>query len=234
MSTICCALTDRGTSRTIRYGSVCRPTLCPNRALIKDEINWAKVSFTFDPPRGPAHDEALPELRILRDEPLVERSDGPPRGQVDHSVRLHIRNHRDVLEEVRQGLGAPAESAVPGPEEPELAELRDDLVEVHALQVAKRPTPTHRRVCRVERSEPLRHRDGNELVREDGAVVLPDHEVLELFGQGPPGNRRRLRDILLGGREDHAVPGLADPVTGATDPLDEEGDFSRGVVLGHA
>ena len=180
-----------------------------------------------EPPRGPAHDEALPELRILRDEPLVEGSDGPPRGQVDHSVRLHVRNHRDVLEEVRQGVGAPAESAVPGPEEPELAELGDDLVEVHALQVAKRPTPTHRRVRRVERSEPLGHRDGHELVREDGAVVLPDHEVLDLFGQGPPGDRRRLRDIVLVGREDHTVRGLADPVTGAPDPLDEAGDLSR-------
>src|SRR5207253_1081945 len=49
ISTICCGFTDRGTSRTIRYGSVCSPTLCPNRALTRDEISWARVSFTFEP-----------------------------------------------------------------------------------------------------------------------------------------------------------------------------------------
>src|SRR5438309_10882975 len=49
ISTICCGFRDRGTSRTIRYGSVCKPTLCPNRALTREEISSANVSFTFEP-----------------------------------------------------------------------------------------------------------------------------------------------------------------------------------------
>src|SRR5881397_1325108 len=49
ISTTCCGFTDRGTSRTIRYGSVCTPTLCPKRALMSDEMSWARVSFTLEP-----------------------------------------------------------------------------------------------------------------------------------------------------------------------------------------
>src|SRR5437899_768972 len=49
ISMTCCGFTDRGTSRTIRYGSVCTPTLCPNRALMSDEMSCARVSLTFDP-----------------------------------------------------------------------------------------------------------------------------------------------------------------------------------------
>src|SRR3989441_823375 len=49
ISMTCCGFTDRGTSSTIRYGSVCTPTLCPNRALMSDEMSCARVSFTFDP-----------------------------------------------------------------------------------------------------------------------------------------------------------------------------------------
>src|SRR5207244_971068 len=93
------------------------------------------------PPRGAAHDEALPELRVLGDEPFVQGADRATRRQVDHPVRLHVRDHRDVLEEVREGVGTPTEAAIAGPEDPEARELGDDLIEVRPLQFPERPAP---------------------------------------------------------------------------------------------
>src|SRR5207245_1751872 len=72
-----------------------------------------------EPPRRPAHDEALPQLRVLGDEPFVQGADRAARRQVDHAVRLHVRDHRDVLEDVRQGVRAATAAPIPGREDPE-------------------------------------------------------------------------------------------------------------------
>ena len=65
-----CGSIDAGASTTIRYGSVCTPTLCPNRAEIRDEINWPKVSFT----RLPKH--ALITTRSRATSTVTRRSVG--------------------------------------------------------------------------------------------------------------------------------------------------------------
>src|SRR5207249_8646878 len=137
----------------------------------------------------------------------------------DHTVRLHVGDHRDVLEEIGKGVGAPTESPVPGPEDPEARELGDDLVEVRPLQLPEQPGPAEGFVRLVERGESLGHRERDELVREYRAVVLPDDEILELLRQGPTGDRACLRDVVLVGREDYPVGDFADAMPGSTDPL---------------
>src|SRR3989475_497333 len=231
ISMTCSGLTDRGTSRKKRDRDVFAD---PRRHVtdLADRLDEQMVLLEVDePPRGAAHDEALPELRILGDEPFVQGADRPARRQVNHPVRLHVRDHRDVLEEVWKGVRTPTEAPIPGPEDPEARELGDDLVEVRPLQFPERPAPTHGLVGLVERGETFGHDEGDELVREDRPVVFPDDEILDLLREAPTGDRARLRDVVLVGRQDHAVGDFADPVARSSDPLDEARDLAWGVVL---
>src|SRR5213078_4898945 len=151
------------------------------------------------------------------------------RGDVDDAVRLDVRDHGDVLEEVRERVRTSPEPSVPRPEHPDVRELRDDLVEVRPLQLAERPTAADGLVGLVEGREPLRDGDRDQLIREDGPIVLPHDEVFDLLRERAARDRTCLRDVVLVRRQDHAVGDLADAMAGPPDPLDEPRHLPRRV-----
>ena len=184
-----------------------------------------------EPPRRATHDEGRAKLRVLRDEPFVERADDAAGGHVDDAVRPDVRDHRDVLEEIEPRTGRAAEPVLLVPDPPEGGELLDDLDEVDALEVLERVSPLHGAVALVDRDGGPGHRHRDDLVRKDREVVLPDRDGLELLCERPPRDHRGLGEVVLVGRDDEAVGDLAHAVARAADPLDEPGDLARGVVL---
>src|SRR4030065_655266 len=104
-------------------------------------------------------------------------------------------------------------------------------VDLGPRELPEGPAPPHgvEEAARVE--EPLRDGGGHDLVREDGPVVRSDDEGFDLPREGAPGDRARLREVVLVRRQDEAVGDLADPVAGPPDPLDEARDLPGAVVL---
>ena len=144
---------------------------------------------------------------------------------------MHVRDHRDVLQEVQAGSRGAAEPVLLVPDPPEGRELLDDLDEVHALQRAERVRSLRDLVPLVDGDGGAGHRHRDDLVREDREVVRSHDHGFELFGEGPPRDHGGLREVVLVGRDDEPVGDLPDAVAGAADPLDEAGHLPRGVVL---